>query len=137
MRRLEEIADQRGMPQTYIFCSYLNAEKVTSFVQSYKYGQEVTCLKQADHPILNLNGNVCLRAKDAAEVIDMPKGPAEFYHFKVGGMSLLERLKADKIEYAACCDCENILETVIDPYVLGLLDYEKEECDLMYKCAFP
>jgi len=26
---------------------------------------------------------------------------------------------------------------VIDPYVLGLLDSQKDECDLMYKCTFP
>ena len=43
----------------------------------------------------------------------------------------------DKVEYISCVDCENILEMVIDPYVLGLLDTNKNDYDLMYKCTYP
>ena len=34
-------------------------------------------------------------------------------------------------------DCENILEQVIDPYVLGVLSINRNEFDLMYKCTYP
>ena len=34
-------------------------------------------------------------------------------------------------------DCENILEQVIDPYVLGALSINRNEVDLMYKCTYP
>ena len=42
----------------------------------------------------------------------------------------------DKIEYVCCADCENMLEMVVDPYMIGLLDVNKEDYDLMYKCTY-
>jgi len=60
---------------------------------------------QDNHPILNLNGNICLKAKDSGDVIEMPMGPAEFRHAKIGEVGIIDRLKQDKIEYVCCCDC--------------------------------
>lgn len=48
---------------------------------------------QGNHPILNLNGNICLKAQDSGDVIEMPNGPAEFYRLKVGDKGILEKLK--------------------------------------------
>jgi hypothetical protein len=81
---------------------------------------------QGNHPVLNLNGNICLKAKNSGDVIEMPNGPGDFYHTSVKGVSILDKLKQDMIEYVACCDCENMLETIIDPYVLGLLDASRQ-----------
>jgi hypothetical protein len=30
-----------------------------------------------------------------------------------------------------------MLETVIDPYLVGLFDVNKDDYDLMYKCTYP
>lgn len=46
-------------------------------------------------------------------------------------------MRRDGIEYVSCCDCENILESVLDPYIVGLLEANKAEYDLMYKCTYP
>lgn len=43
----------------------------------------------------------------------------------------------DGIEFVSCCDCENMLESVLDPYMVGLFDANKQDYDLMYKCTYP
>jgi len=107
MKRLQEIADKYGMPTTYIFYNVNNADKVTTFLKNYKYygHEKIRCCLQANHPILNLNGNICLKAKDSGDIIEMPNGPADFYHTSVNGMGIFNKLKEDKIEYVSCCDC--------------------------------
>ena len=107
MLRLQEIADRYGMPPTYLFYNLHNAAKVQDFLKSYKLGghERIRCCVQGSHPILNLNGNICLKSKDSADIIEMPNGPADFYHTSINGGSIFSKLREDKVEYVSCCDC--------------------------------
>lgn len=137
MQRLKETGDAFGFPPTYIFYNANNYNKITDFLKTYKYSENIQICLQNTHPILNLNGNLCLKASDQGDVIELPNGSGDFYHSSIKGVSILEKLKMDKVEYISCVDCENILEMVIDPYVLGLLYTNKNDYDLMYKCTYP
>jgi hypothetical protein len=44
---------------------------------------------QATQPVLNLNGNICLKAKDSPDVIEMPNGSGDFYNTSIRGMGIL------------------------------------------------
>lgn len=63
MKRLEEIGNNYDLPPTYIFFNKNNSDKVNKFLQNYKYGDKISCIMQGNHPVLNLNGNICLRTK--------------------------------------------------------------------------
>jgi len=84
-------------PTTYIFYDKFNSDKVNRFIKNYKYGDKLHCCMQNNHPILNLNGSVCLKSKDTGDLIQMPNGAGDFYHASIKGMSILEKLKQDKI----------------------------------------
>jgi UDP-N-acetylglucosamine pyrophosphorylase len=69
-------------------------------------------------------------------VIEMPTGSGDFYHSSIKGVNILEKMKMEGIKYVVSVDCENILEMVLDPYLIGLLD-KNQDYDLMYKCTHP
>lgn len=69
MQRLAKIGDQYGCPPTYIFHSAATKARISDFLKDYKYASNIQLCMQKTHPILNLNGNLCLRAGDAADVI--------------------------------------------------------------------
>lgn len=132
-----KIGDKYGFPPTYIFYNANNYTKITEFMKTFKYSNRITICLQSTHPILNLNGNLCLKSSDLGDVIELPNGSGDFYHASIKGVSILEKLKLDKVEFVSCVDCENILEQVIDPYVVGVLSINRNLFDLMYKCTYP
>lgn len=92
---------------------------------------------QGSQPILNLNGITCLGSKDSGDLIESPNGAGDFYHSTIKGTTILEKLKMDQVEYVCCADCENMLEMVVDPYLVGLLHTNHTNYDLLYKCTYP
>lgn len=48
---------------------------------------------------------------------------------------MLERLKKDGVELVACADSENVLEMVVDPFLVGLAAEGPHE--VVYKVAYP
>jgi hypothetical protein len=137
MERLATLGDSYGFPTTYIYYDKDHSERVNKFIKGYRYGDKLHCCLQSMHPVLNLNGNVCLRAGDSPDILQMPNGSGDFHHASIKGMGILEKLQGEKIEYVCCCNCENMLEMVIDPYLVGLFDVNKNDYDLMYKCTYP
>lgn len=105
MARLEDIGNKYGFPHTYLFYNNSNEDKVNEFIKKYKYGEKIQCCMQSTQPVLNLNGNICLKAKDSGEVIEMPNGSGDFYNTSVKGLGILEKMRRDGVEFVSCCDC--------------------------------
>ena len=105
MGRLEQIGNKYGFPSTYLFYNGKQADQVTGFLKKYKYGDKVHTCMQSTQPILNLNGNFCLRSKDSPDIIEMPTGSGEFYNMSIKGMGILNKMKMDGVDFASCCDC--------------------------------
>jgi hypothetical protein len=63
MGKLSIIGDEYGFPTTYIFYNSNNYLKITDFLKNYKYREHIQTCLQSMHPILNLNGNLCLKNK--------------------------------------------------------------------------
>jgi UDP-N-acetylglucosamine pyrophosphorylase len=136
MERLGNIGENHGFPPTYIFYNKNNVASIKEFLEGYKFRSHIQLCEQNSQPILNLNGNLCLKSKDSGEVIQLPNGAGDFYHSTIRNVNILDKLRLDKVDYVCCVDCENILEVVVDTYMLGLLESRREECDLMYKCTY-
>jgi hypothetical protein len=135
MERLAEIADQYGCPQTYLFHRAGDLTKVSDFLKSYRYADSVQLCLQDTHPILNLNGNLCLRSSDSPDVVELPCGSGDFHTASVQGENILERMKREGVQFVCCFECENLMEMVVDPFLVGLLAESRHE--LAYKCAYP
>ena len=93
MERLTDIGDKFGFPVTYIFYDKESSERVNKYIGSYKYGSKIHCCVESSNPVLNLNGSVCLKSKDTAELIQMPQGSGDFYHATIRGLGILEKMK--------------------------------------------
>lgn len=89
MNRLKDIGDEFGFPPTYIFYNANNYSKISEFLKNFKYGSRITICLQSTHPILNLNGNLCLKSSDHGDVIELPNGSGDFYHASIKGVSIL------------------------------------------------
>jgi UDP-N-acetylglucosamine pyrophosphorylase len=100
-----KIGDNYGFPPTYIFYNANNYTKITEFMKTFKYSNRIKICLQSTHPILNLNGNLCLKSSDLGDVIELPNGSGDFYHASIKGVSILEKLKLDKVEFVSCVDC--------------------------------
>lgn len=68
-----------------------------------------------------MNGNLCLKAADQPDVIELPCGSGDFYTASVQGENILDRLKQEGVQFVSCVECDNMLEMVIDPFLVGLL----------------
>lgn len=69
MERLKEIGDKLGFPPTYLFYNSDSYSKISDYLKRYKYSENIQLCQHTTHPILNLNGNLCLKAADSGDVI--------------------------------------------------------------------
>lgn len=79
MQRLEQIGEAYGCPPTYLFHSAQAHSRITEFLKGFRFADRIQLCQQATHPILNLNGNICLKASDQPDVIELPCGSGDFY----------------------------------------------------------
>lgn len=135
MQRLGEIGDAYGCPPTYIFHSASSQAHISSFLKNFRFADRVRLCQQNTHPILNLNGNLCLKASDQPDVIELPCGSGDFYTASVDGESILDRLKREGVQFVACAESDNLLEMVVDPFLVGLAAEGGQE--VVYKCTRP
>lgn len=88
-----------------------------------KLKDKFTICIQNTHPVLNLNGQICLKAMDSCEIVEMPTGCGDFIKCSVRYQraNLVEDLKKKKVSYVHCVGCENYFVNVLDPFLLGLV----------------
>ncbi len=77
---------------------------------------------------------MCLRGADIPDVIELPCGSGGFYETVINEENILDRLKREGVEYVCCVESDNLLEMVVDPFLVGLAA-EGEE--VVYKCSYP
>lgn len=104
MRRLEQAAEAYGCPPIYLFHSAQIQGKVSDFLKGFRFADRIQLCQQNTHPILNLNGNVCLRANDQPEVVEVPCGSADFHSATIQGENILERMKREGVQIVTCTD---------------------------------
>ena len=48
--------------------------------------------------------------------------------------NILDRLKREGVQYVSCAESDNLLEMVVDPFMVGLAADQQE---VVYKCSYP
>ena len=92
-------------------------------------------LYQLLRPVVNLSGKLCISDKKGYEMLETPSGCGDFVKLNIENEKILTHLEKKGIEYVCCMGVENILEKVIDPYMLGMA--ETEGYGGVYKCTYP
>lgn len=131
--KLKETYNKYGVKvRWYLMTSNDNDADTKAFFEKnnyFNYGKEnITFFKQAELPLLDMEGNVVM--SDKSKVFMAPNGNGGIFQ-ALHTEKVLEELKDRKIEYLGIGNVDNILLDILDPTFIGAMNCG--ECDLAIK----
>lgn len=86
--------------------------------------------------MVNLSGKLCLKTQHKFEIITAPRGCGDFANLYIKGNKLMDEMSKSGIEYVQVVGIENILASVADPYMIGVLA-SQPIASVVFKCTYP